>query len=86
MDNKLMYIPNDDAQNYPFHRCNYWLKSLGTASSNLPNSIQLKYPKFVSQLKKKHVHWGGRLIWLQLSNPQIPAFLHGPHFIMEFWM
>ena len=28
MDDKLLYMPNDDTQNYPFVDLNYWLKSL----------------------------------------------------------
>ena len=35
MNNKLMYIPNDDKHNYPFRRQKkYWLKSFDTFKFN----------------------------------------------------
>ena len=39
MEDKLMYIPIDDTQNYPISAVdeNYWLKSLNIASLNQNN-------------------------------------------------
>ena len=41
----MIYIPNDDTQNYPFCRLKYWFKSL-----DQPIKFQLKYSKFKSLL------------------------------------
>ena len=32
MDDKLLYIPNDDKENYPFFRLKLWLKILYSAT------------------------------------------------------
>ena len=39
MTDRFMYIPNDDKQNLPFCRLDYWLSSL--------EAIPYKYPKFL---------------------------------------
>ena len=51
MDNKLMYIPNEDKQINPSVDYNYWLKSFDTSS--LYNSIKNKFLKFLSQKMMK---------------------------------
>ena len=43
MDDKLMYILNDDIQNYPFHLLRYYMKSLDTASMNQLINEKLVY-------------------------------------------
>ena len=45
MANKLMYIPNDDKQNYLLY--NWWLKRLYTNLNELPNQNPIKVLKVV---------------------------------------
>ena len=47
MDDKLIFIPNDDTKNYPF--CRIQLKRLDT-QLNKPTNLS---PKVVKQTKKK---------------------------------
>ena len=49
MDNKLMYIPNEDKQINPSVDYNYWLKSFDTSSLYNP----IKFPQFLSQQMMK---------------------------------
>ena len=41
MSNKLMYIPNDETQNYPPVDYNYWLKRLDTELNEPTNQNSL---------------------------------------------
>ena len=47
MPEKLVYISNDDSQNYPLVDYNYWLKCLKTKLNepNNHNSIKVAKPK-----------------------------------------
>ena len=47
MANKLIYIPNDDTQNYPFFRVQLVGETFGRL--NKPIKIQLKSPKLLSK-------------------------------------
>ena len=47
---KLMYIPNDDTQNYPFCR---FLKQLDTQLNEPINQNSIKAPKVVKPKNKK---------------------------------
>ena len=53
MDDKLMYIPNDDIQIYPFCRLNKWLKSLNTQLTKAKNQNS---PVLLSQLIKERYY------------------------------
>ena len=55
MTDKLMYIPNDDTQNYPYVNYNKWLKCFEHLKKlmNQPIKIQLKSPRLLSQQKRK---------------------------------
>ena len=63
MANKLMFIPNDDTQNYPFCSKNYWLKRLNSQLNKPTNQKSLKNPKVVKPRNKKTLlknfgdHW-----------------------------
>ena len=52
MDNKFMYIPNEDKQINPSVDYNYWLKSFDTNSFYNP----IKFPKFLSQQMIKKMY------------------------------
>ena len=57
MVDKIMYIPNDDTQNYPF--CT--LQSVDKLTLNLMNrrnKIQLKFPKWVNELENAIINFG----------------------------
>ena len=54
MVDKLMYIPNDDTQNYPFYRLK--LKRLNTQLNYPTNQNSLKPPKFLSQRIRKRYY------------------------------
>ena len=47
MSNKLMYMPNDDTQNW-YNNYNYWLKRLDTKLIEPTNQNSLEFPKFFS--------------------------------------
>ena len=53
MADKLIFIPNDDAQNFPLLYLDYnqWLKYLKYYQ---PIKIQLKFPNLLSQRMRKH--------------------------------
>ena len=53
MADKLIYIPNDDTQNYPFSKLKLWLK-VWTQNNDPTNQNSLKPPKFLSQRIRKH--------------------------------
>ena len=40
MVDKLIYIPNDDTQNYPFVDYNYRLKHLDTQLNEVPKNVK----------------------------------------------
>ena len=50
MADKLMYIPNDDTQNYPFCRLKLVLKHLNT---QLIETTNQKVPKVIKSRNKK---------------------------------
>ena len=52
MDDKLMYNPNDDKQNYFFYRLNYWWKISSTTSVEPTNHNSINIPK-VFELENK---------------------------------
>ena len=53
MADKIIYIPNDDTQNYPFPELNQWLKRLNTQLNKPTNQNTLKVPKVVKPTNKK---------------------------------
>ena len=48
MAQKLMYIPNDDIENYPFCRLQSWFKTFQPTNQN-----SMKVPKVVKPINKK---------------------------------
>ena len=73
MDDKLMYIPNDDTQKYFFCRLKYLFKSLNTTSLETTNQIQWKYLKFGNQRMIKIKH-GYKTLGTSVINSLMPAF------------
>ena len=53
MDNKLMYIPNDDIQNYP--SVDQWLKRFDTQYNEQTYQTRIKVPKGVKPTNKKQL-------------------------------
>ena len=49
----MVYIPNDDAQNYPFSRLKLVVKRLHTQLNNPTNQNSLQSPKFLSERIRK---------------------------------
>ena len=47
---KLMYIPNDDTQNYPYHRLQLMVEILDTQLNEPTNQNSLKSRKLLSQI------------------------------------
>ena len=47
MADKLMYIPNDDAQNFPSVDYNKWLNRLNTQINKPANKNSVKVPKVI---------------------------------------
>ena len=52
MADKLIYIPNNDAQNYPSIDYNYLLKCLDNELNEPTNQNSIKVPKVVRQRKE----------------------------------
>ena len=48
-----MSISNDNAQNFPFCRLKYWLKSLDTQLNKPTNQNSIKVPKVVMSRPNK---------------------------------
>ena len=48
MDDKLVYIPNDDTQNYPLNRMQLMVESLDTQLKESNNQNSIKVPKVVN--------------------------------------
>ena len=55
MADKLMYIPNDDIQNYPFLDYNEWLKRLDTLINEPTNQNSIKVPMVVKPTNNKTI-------------------------------
>ena len=53
MAGKLMYIHNDDPQNYPLCRLQLELKRLDTQVNKPPNQNVMEVPKIVKPINKK---------------------------------
>ena len=53
MANKLIYIPNDNTQNYPLCSDNQWLKRLDSQLHELTNKNSIEVPKVVKPTNKK---------------------------------
>ena len=53
MTNKLMYIANNDSQNYPFCRLHEVVESLETQLNEPTKQNSTKVPKVVKQTSKK---------------------------------
>ena len=53
MADKLMYILNDNTQNYPFRKLNFRLKRMDTKFYKQTNQNSLNFPKFVKPTNKK---------------------------------
>ena len=53
MANKLMYIPYDDTQNYPFCRLKLMVERLDTQLNEQINQNSIKVPKVVKPKSKK---------------------------------
>ena len=51
MANKLMYVPNDDTQNYPF--CRLLVETLDTQQNEPTNQNSSKFTKVVKPTNKK---------------------------------
>ena len=49
MADKLMYIPNDDSQNYPICKLKLVVETLNTELNKSTNQKSLKSPKLLSQ-------------------------------------
>ncbi len=49
MADKLMYIPNDDTQNYPFSRLKLVVETLWHSTNGPTNQNSLKFPKLLNQ-------------------------------------
>ena len=59
MSDKLMYIPNDDTQNYLYCRLQLVVKKrLDTQLNEPTNQISIKVPKVVKSTNKKIKLWG----------------------------
>ena len=56
MADKLMFIPHDDAQNYPFSILQLVVETLNTQLNDLTNKNLLQSPKFLSQRPIKHYY------------------------------
>ena len=56
MADKLMYISNDDKQNYPLSRLKLVVKHLNTQLNEPTNQNSLKSPKLLSQRIRKHYY------------------------------
>ena len=76
MPDKLVFIPNDDAQNYPSVDYNYWLKSFAT---QLNESKFNKFPKLLRhQIKKRYYKTlGTSVVNSQLSPPSLQMLVLG---------
>ena len=59
MTDKLMYISNDDTQNYPSVEYNQWLKRLYTKLNEPTNQNIMKVPKVIETTngKSKDILW-----------------------------
>ena len=71
MDNILMYILNDDTQNYPFCRLQIMLETL--RPSTYYNTITV--PKILGQRIRNHYHktLGTSVIYSTMSPPSLPG-------------
>ena len=54
MDDKFMYIYNENSQSYPFCRNNKWFKRLDTQLNEPTSQIWLKVPKVIKPTNKKY--------------------------------
>ena len=54
MTDKLMYIPNEDTQNYPFCRLQLVVETFGHSTSEPNNLNSTKVPKVVKPSNKKN--------------------------------
>ena len=76
MADKLMYIPNDDTQKYPFCRLQ-WLKRLDTQLNKQTNQNSLKVLKVVKTTNKKTLLWiFGDYCNKQFNVPSLPYFVY----------
>ena len=55
MYDKLIYIPNDDTQNYPFYRLQLMVEKLDTQLNELTNQNSLKVPNEIDRTSKKMI-------------------------------
>ena len=79
MADKLIYIPNDIGQYYPFSRLQFlhWLKRLNTQLNEPNNKNSMKVPKLLSQQKKKTLSLNfGNLCNKQPNVPSLSGELH----------
>ena len=51
---KLMYIPNDDTQNYPLFKLQFVVETLDTQLNEITNPNSIKAPKVVKPTYKKN--------------------------------
>ena len=49
----LMYILNENTQNYPFRRLHQWLNRLDTQHNEPTNQDSIKFPKLLGQQMRK---------------------------------
>ena len=67
MAQKLMYIPSDDIENYPFCRLQSWFKTFEPTNQN-----SMKVPKVVKPINKKKGYYktlGAVVINSSMSTP-----------------
>ena len=69
MADKLMYIPNNDTQNYLL--CRFQLRRLDTQLNEPTGQIQQKSPKLLSQRKLYCITLGTSVINSPLSTPSL---------------
>ena len=59
MADKLMYIPNDDTQNYHFCRLQSVIKTFGSQLNESTNQNSIKVPKVDKLMNKKTLSLSG---------------------------
>ena len=70
MADELMYIPNNDTQNYPYCRLQLVVRTLNLINQQI--KIQLKSPKLLSQLIRKRYY---KTLGTSVINSPMPSLL-----------
>ena len=74
MADKLMYIPNDDTQNYTFRRLNLLVETFKTQLNEPTNQSPLKSPKLLSQrIRKRYYKYLGTGVINSPISPLLPC-------------